>query len=271
MPKTEFRPDTHGFAFVNRWTLDYQEINDIRRQLREGIGGTRTFLQTLLVSLRVAPGLRSALEEASAEMTDWVDYAAVEPYGLCGGMAFAALDYYLAGVDVPRGASKGHPTDETPEGKKLRDYLTKRLIDSLALNVGTFLVWMAILHDTSGRGPFAGGAGRLRRESEKQWRKLKRTLKRGQPRPLGLVGTTDDPTQNHQVLAYGYDDPGDGTGTIWVYDMNCRGPGQAIEVDFREEVLKAEEECPSPLRGPLRGFFCEKYVRERNPPRIEWP
>jgi hypothetical protein len=270
MPKTNFRPDTHGFAFVNRWTLDYQEINSTRRQLRDGIGAIRTPIQSVLVALRVAPGLRRALEETSAEMIGWVDNAAVEPYGLCGGMAFAALDYYLAGRDVPRGASKGHPTDQTPEGKRLRDYLTKRLADSLALNVGTFLVWMAILQDTSGNGPFAGGAGRLRRESEKQWRKLKRIINRGQPIPLGLVGTTEDPTQNHQVLAYGYDDPGDGTGTIWVYDMNCPGKERAIEVDFRGEVLKAEEDCPSSMRGSLRGFFCEEYVREFNPPRVDW-
>jgi hypothetical protein len=77
------------------------------------------------------------------------------------------------------------------------------------------------------------------------------------------------------VLACGYDDPGDGTGTIYVYDMNSPGncPNgepqtveQKLQIDFRGSGLADTESCPGE-RGPLRGFFCSAYS-EVQPPEI---
>ena len=39
---------------------------------------------------------------------------------------------------------------------------------------------------------------------------------------------------NHQVLATGYDDPGDGTGTLYLYDNICPDSETVIRLDFRD-------------------------------------
>jgi hypothetical protein len=267
MPRTAFRPETHGFAFVNSWQLDAEEVDEVRSVFTNGIADTRKILRRI-------PGGRllwRALRDVRTEMTTWINESLVEPYGLCGGMAFAALDYFRRDLELPRGAERGLPTNYTSDGQQLREYLRKRLIDSLGLNVGTFLSWMAIQHRISPKGVLRGGPGWLLAESKKQWSILKKDVEAGRPRPIGLVGTANDPTLNHQVLAYGYDDPGDGTGTIYLYDMNCPGREQTIQLDFRGKVLEAEEDCRSSGRGSLRGFFCETYIPELNPPRIDWP
>jgi len=47
----------------------------------------------------------------------------IETYGRCGGMAYAALDYYLAGLPVPP------DTTTPPDGNWLADYIYSRLLD----------------------------------------------------------------------------------------------------------------------------------------------
>src|SRR5207253_2693390 len=58
-------------------------------------------------------------------------------FGRCGGMAFAGYDFYLFDwiVDERLG------TNPLPSNGVLGDYIFSRLLDSLDLNVGTFLEW----------------------------------------------------------------------------------------------------------------------------------
>lgn len=267
MSKTGFRPETDGFAFVNSWQYDEQEKTEIRELLQVGLQSTREVLR----HLPGGPLLLFVLGDLRSEVTTWVNDALVEPYGLCGGMAFAAADYFRSDTHIPRGAQNDRPTRDTPEGKALRQYIRGRLLDSLLLNGVTFLAWMANLHGLADWGPLRGGPGWLRNESQKHWRLLKQHIDGGNPWPIGLVGETRDPTLNHQVLAYGYEDSSDGTGTIYVYDMNCPGEEQTLALDFRGEALTAKEDCGSSKRGGLRGFFCEAYLPEPEPPAIDWP
>src|SRR5207249_939595 len=60
-------------------------------------------------------------------------------YGRCGGMAFAGLDYFLIGQDVPGDT-------QPPASGPLRDYIWQRLLDSLDLNVTRYLDWTMQLH-----------------------------------------------------------------------------------------------------------------------------
>jgi hypothetical protein len=77
--------------------------------------------------------------------------------------------------------------------------------------------------------------------------------------PIGLVGETRDPFRDHQVLAYGYDASDANRPVVHVYDMNCPGVGQSIELDLRGRTLMARESCTG-ARGALRGLFVESYV-----------
>ena len=254
MPKTSFKPQTHGFAFVNSWTMDETETETTRKVVASAVNAGLMAISPILFAPLVVLGLGRRLGQAIAG-------GLPQTYGLCGGMAFAALDYYRTGLPLPRGTGPSDwPTRKTPKGATLRSYLWQRLLESLTFGrvAAKTLACMAALHLMPRRWPFQGGQPWLLAFSLAQWSRLKRHLAAGEPWPIGLVGTTNDPFSNHQVLACGYDDDGGGRGTIYLYDMNCPGAEQTIRLDFTGESLLAEESCPG-ARGPLQGFFCEDY------------
>jgi hypothetical protein len=66
-------------------------------------------------------------------------YDEVATDGRSGGMAFAALDYWFAGLPVPRTA--GLPDRAVPDdGTRLADFIHKRLF-SYAWSARQFLTW----------------------------------------------------------------------------------------------------------------------------------
>lgn len=260
MPRTDFEPTTDGFAFANSWSLDETEESAVRDALSDAITGSVIALGPILtgpaLALRVGPKL-------SKQIIDGLP----DHYGLCGGMAFAALDYYLSGIPAPRGSGRNdQPTRETPEGTTLRDYLLQRMLDSLTAGgaAARTLTWMCVLHLLPESWPFRGGSPWLLKRTRKEWLVLRAHIDAQDPWPIGLIGETRDPFMNHQVLATGYDDHEDGTSTIYVYDMNCPDAEHTIRVDLREKQLQATESCGG-QRGELRGFFCEEYSREPPP------
>jgi hypothetical protein len=192
----------------------------------------------------------------SERLGSWIDTALPDYYGLCGGMAFAAADHFRAGRPVPHGLDpQTTPNGDDPVDKALRDYLWKRQLESLKPNASVLLSWMVMLHLPI---PGAGPRWMLDRTRE-QFNNLHAFLAHG-PWPLCLIGSSTSPFNNHQVLATGVVSNGDWTGTIFLYDSNCPGREQTIELDLRDEQVQAVESCPSAERGPLRGFFCEHYT-----------
>jgi hypothetical protein len=114
-----------------------------------------------------------------------------------------------------------------------------------------------------------GGAPALLRRSRDEWEILKNTLVRrgGHPCPLFLIGEQWDPLQDHQVLAFGYEQSSDRrTDKIFVYEPNCPGCEQLIELDFTGSInnkLQSPDACTfKNNQDPdiaLRGFFCAQY------------
>lgn len=95
---------------------------------------------------------------------------------------------------------------------------------------------------------------------------MKQYLDAGTPWPLGLIGMTRSPKDNHQVLAYGYSDNGDGTGTLYIYDNRRPDQECTITLDFNgQELTVPSESCTDVERGELKGFFCSSY-RQNSPP-----
>lgn len=259
MGKTPFRPQTNGFAFVNSWKFSPEEDTKMKQTLAlsaNSVAGVQDVGFGAMFNKTLKPVLRR-----------WLKGALPEYYGLCGGMADAALDYYRVGKPLPRGTGYSDiPTDDTPEGRALRGYLLRRQLESMALNFPKLLLWMAILHIDL---PFIEGDGPrwLLNHSFDEWAELKGHLDSGSPWPLMLIGNSTSPFNNHQVLAYGYDEPSDGKGVIYVYDMNCPDHETTIALDFTQTVLEAQESCPNTARGPLRGFFCNIY-QPAEPPEV---
>lgn len=244
MPQTAFNPQTDGFAFANSWTLDKATSDTIHSQM----SGAMDEVFTLLAPVSALRPLRSVVRQT---VDEWVSNASTQVYGLCGGMAFAALDYYMARRELPK---ENGPTDQlTPE---LRGYIWKRMKDSLSpRNVARVLAWMVVEHYV----PLGSGKRLLLRWSKAEWKDLNRRIVENGAWPIALIGETKDPGHNHQVLAYQRSEPAEEHGVVYVYDMNCPGAGRKISMKFDGPALEADEDCASVLRGPLRGFFCEGY------------
>lgn len=154
--------------------------------------------------------------------------------GACGGMVFAALDCFLAGVPLPPG-----------EPDELLPWLWRRLLASWNLPFG-----VAKYYDWQRRSDAAVAALTVA-----EWPRIRACLDMGMPAPLGLVQADGwNPRRlplHHQVLAVGYEQAGDAV-TLNVYDPNVPGD------DSLMLTL-----APGPV---VRGLFLTEY-RRADPPR----
>lgn len=125
--------------------------------------------------------------------------------GLCGGMTYAALDYYWSGAPTPS-------TSATPSavGDPLGAYINARQQQSVEQNLGGWMVQILnpddhALHYWS---------------THDEWNKLKGAIDAGSPVPIGL-GTYLNGSASHQVVAVGYRE---GARERWIltYDPNNR-------------------------------------------------
>jgi hypothetical protein len=177
--------------------------------------------------------------------------------GLCGGMVFAACDFFERGLPPP--------DDRKPPdlGQPLFGYLVRRLFQSFDLPWGPlrYYRWM-----TAPDGPL------MRHTIDCQWPCVRRALDAGRLAALGLIRVRSrNPLrmgENHQVLAWGYGlDESTGSLRIAIYDPNHVGRDDVtLALNLRDPagILSATGE-------PFRGFFHTPYRRKTNlfgPPRI---
>ena len=205
-----FLPSAHGFAFQNAWPSVPAVV-----------------LRTPLGRIRIG--------DAGA--------------GLCGGMVFAALDYWRAGVPPP--------AEQPQRGQPLFRFVVRRLVNSwrVPFGVARYYRWMAL-----------PDARVTRRTLDRQWPRVSASLDADRPVPLGVVTVASrrpgDLKHNHQVLAYAYDRDGDQV-TLRVYDPN-QGPRDDIAIRFHL-TGPAGFTHNLDLDRPVRGFFHTGY-RPKRPP-----
>lgn len=185
-------------------------------------------------------------------------------YGLCGGMSSAALDYLLCGRSIPQ------VTEVPRRGSRLHRYLFRRAIDTFAMgeSILRFARWMALPED----GP--NGTYRL---TLLEFEKVRQALDEYKMMVIGLVfdrgGNVQEVARNvwnnHQVLAYGYEETGEGGYRIHLYDPNYP---KADDVFIQAERVQVGGTDSEPLYGlrctemrgdrvikPVRGFFPMPY------------
>lgn len=218
-----FSPSAHGFAFTNNWPS--------------------------------APAVSIAIPFGSIGIGNAAS-------GLCGGMVFAALDYWHAQISPP----VSQPAPGTP----LYQYIVRRLIDSwhIPAGVAAYYQWMNLPDGDSsltifGR-PIVGQRGLSWRTIEGQWPRVRASLDAGVPAALGLVTVASaNPAQlgrNHQTLACGYEIAGTEV-TLQVYDPNS-GPDDGVHIQFDT----SDPTAPRTFRHnlsigyPVRGFFRTAYT-----------
>lgn len=265
MTRTGFDPREHGFAFVNRWEFD----DDERERLHETFAD---YLKWSVIVGAAAFGLPGALFAIWGIRTlrKTMESHLAPVFGLCGGMCFAALDFYHKHQAGHPSLREQYPGGRPDTGNELRSYIWKRQLDSLVSpkslpgDGARFLAWVIALNHMPHSWPFRGGPAWLLAQSKVEWLKLKRSLDRGEPVPIGLVRDSENVYDDHQVLAIGYDEDAGG-GTIYLYDPNCLDVESTIRITFGEHALTGVESCGSSL--PLLGFFCENY-KPLDPPDI---
>jgi hypothetical protein len=199
-------------------------------------------------------------------------------YGLCGGMCAAAYDFILSGRPIP-------PDKDVPkQGTRLQRYLFQREMDSLG-GLGKEIVkvaqWTSLPDDTP--------VGIMRRTMD-EFNQFRRKLDEKNPVILALI--YEHATNlgelsrlifnNHQVLAYAYQQDASGELMIDIYDPNL--PGRDDVTIQSEPMLLAEETSPSGIQKVMglkstqlvggtyyrdvRGFFVMPYTYVEPPKRV---
>lgn len=168
--------------------------------------------------------------------------------GRCGGMAFAALDYWHHHLAIPEDSSL------PAEGTLVSTYIYDRLINSIVANAFKFFHFMR----TPDHPTFLNGIGVARATREEEFPKLQRLINQGQPCALGLTKARDVGgfKDDHQVVAYGYE-LGDPYSTVLIYDN--RDPNKEHRLTFKTTYDHAEREIRHSDGGVWRGFFVESY------------
>jgi hypothetical protein len=217
---TDFLPSRHGFAFPNSWPSQPGVVLAIP-------GGG---------SLRIGNAAR----------------------GLCGGMVFAALDYWHA---------QSEPPAERPDaGTPLYQFIVRRLVDSWHVPAGVlrYYRWMNLPDgDVRLARPPRRRRGVSWRTIQQHWPHVRASIDAGQPAALGVVTMASRWPgalgHNHQVLAYGYEASGSEV-SIAVYDPNS-GPDDGVRIAFSTTApaLPAKFAHNISIGWPVRGFFLTGY------------
>jgi hypothetical protein len=219
--RAAFAPSLNGFAFANRWP----HVPPLRFRL----GGP--------VPIELGVG----------------DAA----FGLCGGMALAALDLYLAGVVPPRDAT-------LPEaGSAEFRYIARRQLDSFELGLTPARFYLL-------GAPWRSAGSRAGEVLGRELPRIRRELAAGRPVILGLVhAVSANPAEllrNHQVVATGLEPgPEPGSLAIRVYDPNLPGDDTVRLVVTRTDAGALRIDYPA---GALVAAFFRQGYRPRDP--VPW-
>lgn len=220
MPTLSWRTDSDGFAFLNTWALD-----DTERSVLSGLapGVVASTVAAVIGPLVLDPITLTALTATlTVAAQGYLQFGHLDGYGLCGGMSYLGLDYWSARAALPRGAHEFDQPNRTGGAvpSQLRNLIWARLLDSLQSGgvLQRTLEWSLLLNQIPKE--LGGGAQRLLANTKNEWIVLEARIDSGQPCPIGLVYFKRNVWDQHQILAYGYEDHGNGTATMQVYDCN---------------------------------------------------
>jgi hypothetical protein len=223
---TDFRPSQHGFPYDNSWP--------------------DSPLTTIDLGVAQIP-----IGSASN--------------GLCGGMVYAALDYWANSLPIPQ----DRPNPAAP-GTPLYDYLVQRLIDSFDLpNLPARLLTIMnpAYPDTGSAGnPLEGRAPIMIKDA---WPQIRGWIDGGFPAPICLQNIVSalptDLGHNHQTAVWGYQMDGNLV-TLFTYDPNISGD-DTVSVQFNAaDVLSAPSVTVSnPRQDQVFCFLTTAYAKSDPP------
>ena len=172
--------------------------------------------------------------------------------GRCGGMCYSALDYYHAGIPVPRYTPNLFPSPFVPpDGHWLGDQVDRRQRNSIS-------TWSAHKYLT-----YTGTADMTGWMRDAEIPELRRRLDRGELTVLGMIAPGDEIGKHHQNVAYGYEHHRTAhTIRIWVYDPNA--PDEEVLLTSEPGNGGVDAHGPS-YQARWKGFFVHDYKRAAPP------
>jgi len=280
MPLLPWRTDADGFRFSNSWTFDSTEQSSLASLAASvapaAVGaviataiGPALALAPFLVLDPAFPGLLTLLTVASSGVAGGVVGSANLPgFGMCGGMVYTSLDYWWAKAALPYGGNvNDQPMRGTAGQATLRDTIWMRLLASLTGGgaLQETLTWSLILNQLPPL--FGGGGSTLCQLTATEWTKVKASIDAGNPCPIGLIYTTRDVWDQHQILVYGYDQLPGNSARLYVYDNNNPHDFGETGFDPTKDFLTFDLSGPNLKAtspgdshgGTLAGFFCTNY------------
>lgn len=261
--RCDYRANPDGWGFNNLWELDNTETNVLASAALAALPAAAAVLGILAGPFGVVGAVVGVAILEVRIRTSSIQY------GLCGGMAFSSLDYHLAMQLLPRGGAT-NPTRATPEGTAVRALIWERLLDTLGAAGATFLarkLQLKFLPEF-----FGGGAPGLSNWTRGEVAAIAAQIQAtGTPVPIGLIGESVNPMDDHQVLAYGFEHEDAQRTTLFIYDNKVANTEASILFDFSTNPFSST--LPVNGTGPdgtLRGVFRVGYTpRSSLPHAIE--
>lgn len=192
---------------------------------------------------------------------DFIPAFDVHTSGLCGGMSYAALDYFFSDIPVP--IQPFAPANGTP----LYNYLYDRQVASLERNADK---WAELYLNPFGSRNTEFFHWGVSAKPGERIDELKSFIDRGKPAVLGMYGI--EGTGDHQVIAIGYD-MGRYKGDlgahmedfkIFIADPNFPGKTRTLVPDIKGEFFHYQEGGDKKYRT----YFVDKKYSVSKPPRI---
>ena len=146
MPILAWRTDADGCMFENSWTFDARERAALSALVAPTLAGIIPLLGLAFPPILADPLLQTAIAAAAQS---YLAFGPLPGYGMCGGMAWSSLDYWLAKSQLPSGATRFGQPQHTPASQAaVRDMIWQRLIDSLTTGgaLSKTLEWSLILN-----------------------------------------------------------------------------------------------------------------------------
>lgn len=232
---TDFDPKIHGFKFRNSFAGG-EVVAEVARQERlDDVAGVGV------------PRLVNQLADVARGMSFW------GTFGLCGGMSWAALDAFFEKRPIPASTTQPGPGDQ------LFADLVTRQVDSMKRGqlIGSCLRFQ-VLNDRTPWWMF-WSKGIHQAVESREWPILRASLANRVPTSLTLIRVygLGDPSQHHQVVATGLDDPAPGRYSVQIYDPNH--PGAVPTLELRFDPGGKLIGCDQSTSDGLRGFIVWPY------------
>jgi hypothetical protein len=114
-----------------------------------------------------------------------------------------------------------------------------------------------------------GGSKSLLDSTKDEWPRIKNKLDEEAAWPIGwLFGDSDAPWDDHQVLALSYDDHGNGTAMLRVWDNREGNTHRDLQLVFTGDELQVANDIDN---GHLKGIFLEEYSPQQPPDSLHLP